>query len=76
MNQQPYNVSAVFILSFLLREVTYSISSNQCTVVDMPWCIASRYVHRNKQEAYEHTLVHDCTLKEMEIDFLATLQKI
>ena len=31
-------------------------------------CIPSRYVHRNKQETCEHTPVHNCTLKDMEID--------
>ena len=56
------NISAVFILTFLLREIIYSIASNQCTVIDMTVCIASLCVYRNNQEACEHTPVHDSTL--------------
>ena len=40
-------------------------------------CIAFRYVYRNKQEAWDHTPVHDCKLiLIMEINFLATFKKI
>ena len=64
-NQQPWNVSAVFILSFLLREITYIISSYY---VDMTVCITSRYVHRNKKEVWLY-------VKDTKIYFLVTPEK-
>ena len=68
MNQQYSNVLTVFTLTFYLGEITYSIASNLCTVVDM--C----NVHCLLIYSFEHTSPR-LYVKDMLIDFIATFEE-